>query len=301
MTVCAHRATAREISVILLTLMLRRLYTMRMDITVAHVRQLANAYRKTMSDGREKFPEGSADRYVLLAIVAASASDSFSWITKHVPDGDLVSEPLKDLASELQKDDKLGTTLQASQTAVMKKARSAISSLAFTGTRPLWLSSILAFFAGIFTYAQNVGAIIGSVIIPAIFAGGSAGFAVIRTLGYSTALVSHGAASLLASAQTLGSQPEALFRKTAGPTLDSLFKGSAGPQVAGPQDPVPVVRNLRGLATGIVMLAYAVLAGVLIFFAFGVSHAFTVYTNSPDCKMFCTPAIPTVPALPTIP
>ena len=301
MTACAHRAAFREISVILLTLMLRRLYTMRMDITVAHVRQLANAYRETMIAGKEKFPKESADEYVLLAIVAASASDSFSWITKQVPNGDLVSAPLKDLASELQKDDKLGKTLQAIQTAVMKKARSAISSLAFTGTRPLWLSSIVTFFTGIFAYAQNVGAIVGSVIIPAIVAGGPALYAVIRTLGYSKALVSHGTASLLASAQTLGSQPEALFRKTAGPTLDSLFKGSAGPQVAGPQDPAPVVRDLRRLATGIVGLAYVVLAIVLIFFAFGVSDAFTVYTNSPGCKMFCTPPTPTVPALPTFP
>jgi hypothetical protein len=254
-----------------------------MNVTVTQVRQLANAYRETMDAGAEKFRADSVDARVLLAMLAASASATLSWIKLRVPDGDVVSAPLTDLAEELQKGDKLGTTLQAVETAAFQKARGAIISMTLTGTGLLWLSSVLGIALGVFVRVQNAGVHIGAVVIPALLGGGSALGAVIKTLRPSSTLISRGATSLLQGAQTLGSGAETLFREKVGPVFDSIFEGRSRPPV-----PVLFVRNLRNLATGIVWSSYILLGIVLVFFAVGILDAWTAYIHSPDCHYFCS-------------
>jgi hypothetical protein len=239
------------------------------------VKQLAEALRTTMDEGDHRLPTNSAEQKILQALVAETAVDVANWVGSRAPNGEVAAEPLTKLASRLAKGNIVGQGLASVQKALVKQAQSVALWAVGLGTLPVWLGGIVAIIIGAAGASQEAGTALGKVAIGTLLGGGAAGYALLRALGASGGLArsAGGAAgSLWMSAGSIGSQAEAIVLEQAGPALAELqpLGYSRGMSRS-------VVIKLRGSAKFIVGASYFFLAVCILYFIFGVLHAWDAY------------------------
>jgi hypothetical protein len=252
-----------------------------MSATEADVRALANAYREAMAEGDQALAQTPVERKILQAVVADSAASTLNWLHTRTQDGNEIGKPLEALVPALQHGNIVGTTLQTAQKTLVSQATSAVTSVVFTGTAPVWVGAILAFFAGWFGLAQNVGEDVGAALIPGLVVGGGSGaYALVRVVQSSGPMIQMSgqvSGSLWDAAGRIGAQAETLFRGTVSQRLTAVT-GSA-PESG-------VLLKMRGTAKTIVATAFGALAIGVLFFLGGVVNAWEAYQN--ECPVRLT-------------
>jgi hypothetical protein len=243
----------------------------------AQVRAVADAYRETLRDGDQLLQARPVEKRILLAIVASSAVDTSRWVQTRMPAGVEAAKPLEDLVPALQAGNKIGKSLQSAKEVATKEAKSAVLALAKTGSAPLWLTSLLSFFAGVFSFTYQAGSAAASAIIPVLLGGGAAAMAVLRVLQAAPAMgraVGAGATSLLSSIDSVGASAEGLFADRAKPVLDALYSGLGARPAA-----TPIVGQLRSGGRVVVLLSYGFVGACCAFFVAGAWHAVSEFLS----------------------
>lgn len=148
--------------------------------TSSAVQDLADAYRQAMLEGDRELADSLLERKLLQALVASSAADTARWVKTRVQDGDAVVGPLETLVPALREGDWVGQGLDATKKQAADQAKAMATTAVFGATWPLWLGTVVAFFAGLFGFAFDAGAAFGQALAPLVLGGGTFLYAIIR-------------------------------------------------------------------------------------------------------------------------
>lgn len=246
--------------------------------SLAQVEALADAYRATLAEGDQRFVHSTVERKMLHAIVASSAADASQWIRSRVPSGHNMAEPLQDLVSVLETGNWIGKGLEWAKSQAISQAKAA-AAWAILGMKiPVLIGSTLALIAGLVGWSFDAGVTVGRALIPLILGGGGAALWGIlqgaRALFPAANEVGRAANTLFESAGAIGGEAEKLFRGIVNVRLNDI----AGlPYNNG----VPVIRQVRALASTVVAACY-LLAGLCgLVFISGVWHALEQIQSTP--------------------
>jgi hypothetical protein len=253
------------------------------------VQRLADACRKTMAEGDRLLPKNSAEQKILQALVADTADSADSWVNSRVPNGKTVAEPLTALLPYLRKGDIVGQTLASAQKELTDQARSIVLKAVGTATLPAWAGSVVAFFAGLFLLASDIGAAVGKVAVTTLLGGGVAAIFVLRAVFASGKLVQatpDAAGRLWESIDVIGSQAEKILSEHASPAVADLKRCGYPGDIS--RRAVTVIRGSAKTITGI---TYTVLAVCVVVFAFGVISGASDAWNQWQA---CHPTVPTL-------
>lgn len=249
-----------------------------MSATSGRVHELANAYRATMLAGDQALAGSPSERKILQAMVAASAEDVLQWVQSRMENGDVVGKPLEALTPVLAQGNVVGGGIKLIREQTLTQAKSVVNATVAGAAAPAWLASVVAVLAGLFGLAQDAGAAFGAALIPAIFAGGSVLYAVIRVAAASPPAlqaIGDAAGSAWQNAGSIGSSAGAIFRQHAGPAIEDL--GDDGYRAA---DASPVLTELRHGAKSILAVTYIVLGLCVALFLFGIVNAFEAWADA---------------------
>jgi hypothetical protein len=251
----------------------------------AKIVSFADAHRRAMEEG-DSPAVPTAEKAILLALVASSVAETASWISTRKEGGDARAAMLSHLAAELEAHNFVGKGLRTVERDLAAQARKATLAAVSAGAAPAWLATTAALCGGAIGFLTHFGNAIGSGVVIGLFcvtvvAGISPPFrvAVLRVLaqtpgvigstGKGVANAGAGAVGLFVAAGSIGKQAESILRRNAAGEIAAL----RGPQFL-PQVLTRTLAPLRALAQLAVGGTLVALVGALVVLVFGIKHGF---------------------------
>ena len=246
----------------------KQVYIVRMSVSIADTRVLADAFRECLNASSASIPRGSIDEKLLRAALAQMADEAGNFIATRVPDGNAVAAPLAQLGVDLAKNDSVGPLLASAQASLVSTAKSAVSSVVFQHTLPVWLTAVtvlvVPWVTGLYTAGLTVGDLLVKGAIPGVVI-----FGIVRFLSSSTPAFKEASGSIWTYVSTVGAPAQRLIEAHIRPTLVALkTKGLDIPPPAR-----PVIEQVRSAGKGAVAAAYSLLIVAGLIFLSGFATA----------------------------
>lgn len=247
-----------------------------MPIERSDAEQVANAYRTALSEG-DKTLGRSLEQRILLAVVNESADKTATWLETRVENGGELARPIRDFNQSASRADLVGRAVAAVTSRLFSEAQSAVVSLTFSSTAPLWLASLLGYIGGFFGFAEAFGASIGFGVASALAAGWAGRLAYLAVRAAQIAAQTDPGAQVIAtiqSAQSIGASAMRIFQSHAAPAVQRLYAlANTAPASS------TILTKLRGAAVTIVVAAWVSAGVAVIVFGLGFAKGWTAYQD----------------------